>query len=95
MKELPAGVEAYRSTPLFSEETLPAALRRSHATRAGVWGRIEVYEGRLRYRIPGVNPEEYELTPDRPGVIEPEVVHEVEPVGPVRFRVVFLRAAPR
>ena len=95
MKTLPSGVQEYRRTPVFSEQTLPAGLRRSHATRSGVWGRIEIHQGRLLYRILGANPEEHVLTPDRPGVIEPEVVHEVEPIGPVRFRVAFLRAAPR
>ncbi|MHA6770286.1 serpin family protein [Sphingobium ummariense] len=28
----------YRSTPLFDEATLPAALRSEHRTKAGVWG---------------------------------------------------------
>ena len=32
------------------------------------------------------------LTPERPGVVEPEVAHEVEPLGPVRFLVEFLRS---
>jgi hypothetical protein len=31
------------------------------------------------------------LSPDTPGVVEPEVPHEVEPLGGVRFFVEFLR----
>ena len=35
--------------------------------------------------------EEHVLTPERPGVVEPEVPHEVEPSGEVRFFVEFLK----
>ena len=38
----------YRSTPIFDEATLPAALRSEHRTKAGVWGVIRVIEGRLK-----------------------------------------------
>jgi tellurite resistance-related uncharacterized protein len=82
---------AYRRTPEFSESTIPAALRRHHATKAGVWARIHVIEGSLRYRILEPAGSEYILTPERPGVVEPEVPHEVEAIGGVRFYVEFLR----
>ena len=35
--------------------------------------------------------QEHLLSPKRIGVVEPEVPHEVEPVGAVRFFVEFLR----
>lgn len=91
MTPLPAGVEPYRRTPEFDEATVPAGLLRDHRTAAGVWGTIRVLSGRLRYLVPdrGIDAE---LTPDRVGVIEPEVPHRVEPVGPVRFFVEFHRA---
>ncbi len=38
----------YRSTPVFDENTLPAALRSRHSTRADVWGMVRVLEGRVR-----------------------------------------------
>lgn len=38
----------YRSTPVFNEATLPAALRSEHRTKAEVWGVIRVTEGRLK-----------------------------------------------
>lgn len=91
MKTLPEGLVAYRRTPEFSQDTLPAALRTRHATKAEVWGRILVREGTLRYRILEPEPEVHLLSPERPGVVEPEVPHEVEPVGAVRFCVEFLR----
>ena len=49
--------------------------------------------GSLRYRILGPEPEEHVLSPGRVGIIEPERLHEVEPLGEVRFFVEFLRAS--
>ena len=56
-----------------------------------MWGLIRVVQGTLRYRILGPEPEEHVLSPDCPGIVEPEVPHEVEPLGEVRFYVEFLR----
>lgn len=91
MKVLPEGVSSFSRTPEFSEESIPDGLKKEHRIRAGVWGRIVVLEGRLRYRIlePGIQDEE--LTPEVPGVVEPEVPHEVKALGKVRFYVEFLR----
>ena len=91
MESLPASVTPYRRTPEFTETTIPAAMRRSHSTKAGVWGRIRVLEGLLIYRILEPALEEIELHPGCEGVIAPESQHEVEPRGPVRFFVEFLR----
>ena len=92
MRALPEGLALVRRTPEFTEDTLPAGLRRRHSTKAGTWGRIVVFEGALRYRILAPKPEEHLLSPDRPGVVEPGVPHEVAPEGAVRFCVEFLRA---
>lgn len=91
MKFLPATAVHYKSTPEFTEQTIPAGLLKSHTTAAGVWGRIRVIEGSLRYRITEPLVEVHLLTPEAPGVVEPQVRHEVEPVGPVRFCVDFFR----
>ena len=93
MKQIPEHVAAYRRTAEFSEATIPAGLRSRHNTRAGVWGRIRVLEGRLRYRILEPEIEELVLSPGQDGVVEPEVFHEVESVGAVRFYVEFLHAS--
>jgi tellurite resistance-related uncharacterized protein len=89
MKSMPSGVEPYKRTPEFTSETVPAGLRSSHRTKEGVWGRIVVLEGRLRYRILEPAVEEVELSPGVEGVVEPTVPHEVEPLGAVRFYVEF------
>lgn len=91
MKSLPDNVTPYKRTPTFTEETLPDALRRDHATKAGVWGLIHVEQGRLRYEIADTG-EATELRPgDARGVIEPKVRHRVTPLGPVQFHVEFHR----
>lgn len=93
MKTLPDHVVHYRSSPVFTDRTVPEALQRGHTTAAGVWGRITVLEGSLRYRItdPAVQAEQHILTPERHGVVEPRIEHEVEVIGPVRFQVDFHR----
>jgi tellurite resistance-related uncharacterized protein len=92
--QLPPGLAAYRRTPIFTETTVPAALRRRHKTKAGVWGLITVMEGRLRLRR--LEPfSETTLDPASPAaVVAPEEPHEVEPIGQVRFFVEFY-AAPK
>ena len=93
MAQLPAGASPYRRTDTFTEETVPAALRRSHSTKDGVWGLIHVLEGRLANRIrdPRRLAHETVLEPGAPGAVEPTILHEVEPLGPVRFYVEFHR----
>jgi tellurite resistance-related uncharacterized protein len=93
MKAIPDTVKHYKSTTVFTEATLPAALQRAHTTAAGVWGRIQILEGRLLYRItdPRVQAEDIVLNPQRHGVVEPQVEHEVAVIGPVRFQVDFHR----
>ncbi|MCV0382630.1 MAG: DUF1971 domain-containing protein [Erythrobacter sp.] len=96
---LPDGLEPYSRTASFTEETLPAGLRKDHTTKAGSWGLIRVEQGVLRYRVTDQRrlPAERDLTPETgPAVVEPTILHHVEPIGPVRFHVEFLRepAAP-
>jgi tellurite resistance-related uncharacterized protein len=90
---IPEGLVLYKRTPEFSRDTLPAGLTRAHSTKEGVWGRIHVAEGELIYRI--VDPRRQKfvavLTPGRPGVIEPTIMHEVEARADTRFSVEFFR----
>ena len=91
MQALPDTVTAYRRTPVFDAESVPAGLRSNHRTAAGVWGMITVLEGELRYDIEGETPETVLLNPERPGIVAPQVPHRVTPQGPVRFYVEFHR----
>lgn len=94
--DLPPGLEAYRRTDTFSEESLPAGLLKAHSTKAGIWGLIQVTDGELLYRIEDerrIRTERHLRAGSPPGVVEPTVLHSVKPLGPVRFYVQFLRAA--
>lgn len=93
-RELPEGLVTLRRTPVFDETSVPAGLRRRHTTRTGTWARIHVLEGRLRYRLHAPFHREEILRPGAPGVVLPEVEHDLEPDGPVAFRVELL-GAPR
>lgn len=64
---------------------------KAHSTKRGVWGQITVLEGRLLYRVLGTSPKEYTLDVNNPGVIEPGIEHEVEPIETVRFFIDFYR----
>tara|TARA_R100001377_G_scaffold85145_2_gene70505 strand:- start:2937 stop:3221 length:285 start_codon:yes stop_codon:yes gene_type:complete len=91
MKELPAAATAYKKTPEFTEETVPAGLLKAHQTKEGTWGKINVTEGQLLYRILEPEFEEVLLSRELFGVVEPTILHEVKPEGKVRFHVEFFR----
>ena len=82
----------YRTTSIFDETTLPAALRREHRTKAGAWGIIRVLEGQLRLSFPDGRTEL--LDPWTPGLIKPQETHWVEPVGEMRMQVEFYESEP-
>jgi tellurite methyltransferase len=92
-REIPAGYEPYRRTPVFDESSVPQALLRHHSTKRGVWARIRVTRGSLEYCIGAPFDSRECLTPLSPGVILPEVEHHVAARGPVSFFVEFLRPA--
>lgn len=85
---LPAHVRPYKQSAVFDETTMPAGLRRRHCTKPGVWAVIRVIDGRLRYRVLDSGAESI-LDPGHPGVAQPEQLHEVEPLGRVRFFIEF------
>jgi tellurite resistance-related uncharacterized protein len=91
---LPDDVNLYRRTGLFTETGIPSKLLTAHSTKAGVWGLIRVIDGALFYRVedPRRPPSTRLLTADEaPGVIEPTILHAVEPQRSVRFYVEFYR----
>ena len=91
MKTLPSAVNSYQKTPEFDETSIPKGLLKSHQTKEGVWGKIIVLEGQLKYTINASEEEIVILDEQVFGVIEPTIFHEVEPLGTVRFYVEFYR----
>lgn len=89
--QLPPDAVPFSRTPDFTETSIPPGLLSGHQTGDGVWGRIEVLEGALTYRILTPSPQEMLLVPGHDGIVEPVVPHEVAPRGPVRFFVEFYR----
>lgn len=83
----------YKVTPVFDAGSLPEGLRRVHSTKAGVWGKIQVLEGVLRLRLLDSD-EEVLLTPERPGVVQPQQPHLVTPEGKMRMRIEFYDRHP-
>ncbi len=86
--EMPAQFVPIQKTPVFTESSMPAALRRDHFTKAGIWAKINVVEGELRYQVAALNAGMI-LTPRQPGVVIAEIPHSVEPLGAARFYVEF------
>ncbi|ARU14949.1 DUF1971 domain-containing protein [Croceicoccus marinus] len=85
--------EPYRSTPIFDESSLPAALRERHDTKPGVWGLIRVLEGRLKLTI--LEPlGETVLEPGKPGIVLPGQPHYVTLLGPMKMQVDFYKEPP-
>lgn len=86
-------VRPYRSTPVFDQDSLPAALRSRHDTKAGVWGLIRVIEGKLK--LTTLDPHsEVVLTPGNPGLVLPQQPHFVTPLGEMRMQVDFFDRPP-
>lgn len=86
--DLPQGLRAYRQSPVFTQDSIPEALKRNHQVKAGVWAVIHVLEGALHYRIEPAGTEQV-LTPQHPGLVRPEELHAVRADAPARFFVAF------
>ena len=85
--------EAYKTTPIFDEASLPGAIRNAHSTKAGVWGLLRVLEGEVRLVFHEPH-REVRVTPESPAPIAPEAVHHVEVDAPMRMQVEFYRDEP-
>jgi len=88
---IPLGFEPYRQTPRFDEKTVPEALLRHHATKPGIWARIQVAHGSIDCFLHAPFDTSERLTPLSPGVVPPEVEHHLAVSGPVSFFVEFWR----
>lgn len=88
--ELPTGLRVVWTTETWDEVTMPAGLRRAHRLAPGVWGRLQVEQGQLRFQA-GTRPSlDRVLDAGATQPIPPEVDHQVAPRGRVRFLIEFL-----
>ena len=84
-------LEHYRSSPEFTNTTVPAGLLKDHSTKTGTWGKLVVFSGTVRF-IADDSPVVV-LNETQPGVIVPNLRHRIEVAGDTRFRVDFYRRA--
>lgn len=49
METIPTNYQHIRSTPFWNKDTAPAALFHHHNTKAGVFGRLSVMQGAVKY----------------------------------------------
>lgn len=87
--EIPEAYRLGRTSAQWDEGSMPAGLRRAHRLAAGVWGRIVVAQGRMRFVSESDPRCDLIVTPASPQAIPPELPHAVEPLGPVRFAIEF------
>lgn len=85
---LPDSVAAYNQSPVFTQDTVPAALLHDHATKEGVWGVLHVISGTLTYNVPSTG-EKQILDAGATALIYPAVPHRVAPMGEVSFYIEF------
>lgn len=84
----------YKITQVWDQDTLPAALRGEHSTKAGTWGVLRVLEGEVRLIFRDATAP-VRVAPGAPALIPPEAVHHVELDGPMKLQVEFHRDRPR
>lgn len=87
---LPVGLIEARHTPMFTPDSLPAALVASHRTT--VWAELHVQAGSVRYiDLDGDGRRDIRVEASQTAVIVPGVEHRVEPSTDAAFFVQFYR----
>ena len=89
--ELPEALRVVRTAGVWDERTMPAGLRRAHRLGDGVWGRLRMQHGRLRFRARTEPALDLVIGAGGTQAIPPGVEHDVEPQGSVGFSLEFLQ----
>jgi tellurite resistance-related uncharacterized protein len=77
-RSLPFGLELYKTSPVFTTQTIPESLLTAHTTKPGVWGLLRVQRGRLLYCLDANPRQQLTLEQGATAVIETGVPHHVE-----------------
>ena len=85
--------EPYAKSAVFDEQTLPDPLRNDHRTKAGTWGLLRVFSGKVRLIFIDP-PSDHHVTPQTPATIPPQATHHVVTMGPMSMQVEFYRERP-
>lgn len=92
-QDLPPGLVLARTTPEFTAETVPNGLLSAHKVADEVWGLLRVNAGTVEFVVEdreGSGARRLMQAADTQ-VIEPGVLHHVEPSADARFVVEFHR----
>jgi len=89
--ELPDGLENVRTTETFDQDYHPAGLRRAHRVADGVWARLVVHTGALRFVFEADPDRAIDIEAGASQVIPPGRLHHVDITGPVTFILEFHR----
>lgn len=87
--ELPAELTLLRTAGPFTDESLPAGLRRTHHTAEGTWGVLRVLAGVVRCQLAVCPPLDVVLAAGSGQPLPPGIAHRIEPDPPVRLAVEF------
>ena len=87
----PSGLQAYKKTPVFNQQTVPKGFRRAHSTKKGVWAVITVLSGKVCYIVDDLENILFELDDSTPGIIAPQMLHHLELTREVELYVEFYK----
>lgn len=88
---IPDGFRLVRTTDVFDERSVPTGLLRAHRVADGVWGRLVVHGGAVRFVFEDAPDAAVHLLAGSSITIPPGRLHHVELDGPARFAVEFHR----
>ena len=88
MEKMPKGLKSHKSTPVFTEATIPKGLLNRHNTKEGVWGRLIVLSGTITF-VDLTNSRQIEASPERPVTIVPQAWHHLKVTGEVELKIDF------
>ena len=87
--EIPSDLAVYKSSPVFTHDKLPAALRNTHSTKAGAWGLVRMLSGSLVFTLDEEPPRTILLEAGMQLLVQPQAPHHVEFVSEGAFQIDF------
>ncbi|RAL55862.1 hypothetical protein BLD25_03430 [Candidatus Gracilibacteria bacterium GN02-872] len=98
MIDVPSNFYRYKQLPIYTKETIPKGLLLAHNTKAGVYGKINVLSGKLKYNYlesenGGVKKEVFVEAGDYI-VSAPQAWHKVEFIGDTKIYIEFFAEKP-
>ncbi|MGH3394124.1 MAG: DUF3565 domain-containing protein [Streptosporangiaceae bacterium] len=87
--ELPAELTLLRTAGPFTDESLPAGLRRTHHTAEGVWGVLRVLDGVVRCHLEVCPPLDVVLAAGSGQPLPPGIAHRIDLDPAARLAVEF------